>query len=203
MCLFRFLDAYASSEESVVLEKYENSLEKINRKLGTSFAFATETELRRIGESIDSQKDFITTMSLDEFESYITDLYYKDHKSKETQGINQLSKTVFSKNRLPVNKVMKTVNSQQFYFYDKVHWFELNTKVVTINNVVYYNSFISAKTGLDLTNSYPQYQSYNTSHTISADSRKMTVTYYCTKYMSQYITDGTSYSIPVVFTAGK
>ena len=126
-------------------------------------------------------------MSLDEFESYITDLYYKDHKSKETQGINQLSKTVFSKNRLPVNKVMKTVNSQQFYFYDKVHWFELNTKVVTINNVVYYNSFISAKTGLDLTNSYPQYQSYNTSHTISADSRKMTVTYYCTKYLSQYI----------------
>ena len=201
--IFSSLTVYASSDESVPLKEYESKLEEINVRLGTSYALASENELEIIGESMDSQKEFITAMSLDEFESYIIDLYYNDQKSRETQDTEQLSKTVFSDDQLSADKAMRAVNSQQFHFYDNVHWFELNTKVVTVNNVVYYNSFVSAGTGFDLTNTYPQYKSYNTSYTVSADSRQMTVTYYCTRYLSQYITDGVSYSIPIVFTAGE
>ena len=68
---------------------------------------------------------------------------------------------------------------------------------------MYYNSFVDAGSGFDLTETYPLYNAYNYDYETSADSRKMTVTYYCTKYLSKYVTDSAKYTIPHTYTAGE
>lgn len=179
----------ASNAEDVLIP-YQNRLNEINEKLGTNYKLASEDELKTVNSSINMLTEFFIKMDLDEFEDYIIKLH---NNSKFEEPTNRGDQTGI----MPLAD-----DSKQFYFYDKVHWFYLDTKTVTVNNVVYYNSFVDAGSGFDLTETYPQYSAYKYDYSISSDSRKMEVTYYCTKYLSKYVTDATKYTIKHTYTAG-
>lgn len=185
------LMVYASNTEDVLLP-YQNRLNEINQKLGTNYKLASEDELKAADSSMNMLIDFITKMDLDEFEDYIIELHNNSDFEESTNRGEQIGIT-------PLADEVK-----QFYFYDKVHWFYLESYVVTVNNVVYYNSFKKAGSGeVDATHTYPRYDAYDNDYSISSDSRKMDVTYYCIKYLSQYVTDGTKYTIKHTYTAGE
>lgn len=189
MVLGNTLSVSANNIDSVLLP-YEDRLSEINEELGTNYKLATEDELNAVDTSMDNLIDFFTSMDLEEFEDYIMELHNNSLIEESTDCREE-------------NSIMPLADdSKQFYFYDKVHWFYLDTKTVTVNNVVYYNSFVDAGSGFDLTETYPQYSSYNYDYSVSSDSRKMTVKYYCTKYLSKYITDATKYTISHTYTAG-
>lgn len=173
------------------LQPYEDKLSEINEELGTNYKLASEEELNAMDTSTSMMVEYITSMSIDEFENYIIELH-------NNSAISDRDKTVEDSGVMPLAD-----ESKQFYFYDKVHWFYLDTKTVTVNNVVYYNAFVDAGSGFDPTETYPQYSAYDYSYSVSADSRNMTVTYYCTKFLSKYVTDATMYTIPHTYIAGE
>ncbi|MDE7203711.1 MAG: hypothetical protein K2O91_17870 [Lachnospiraceae bacterium] len=180
----------ASSADDVLIP-YQNRLDEINEKLGTNYKLASEDELKAVDSSMNMLTDFFIKMDLDQFEDYIVDLHNNSEFEEPADCVKQ-------------NDIMLLADdSKQFYFYDKVHWFYLDTKTITVNNIMYYNSFVDAGSGFDLTETYPQYSAYNYDYSTSADSRKMEVTYYCTKYLSKYVTDATKYTVKHTYTAGE
>lgn len=58
-----------------ILQPYQNKLNEINEKLGTSYKLASEDELNAIDSSMSMLTEFITNMNLDEFENYIMELH--------------------------------------------------------------------------------------------------------------------------------
>ena len=114
------------------LQPYEDKLSEINEELGTNYKLASEEELNAMDTSTSMMVEYITSMSIDEFENYIIELH-------NNSAISDRDKTVEDSGVMPLAD-----ESKQFYFYDKVHWFYLDTKTVTVNNVVYYNAFVDA-----------------------------------------------------------
>ena len=126
MVLGNTLSVSASNIEDVLLP-YEDRLSEINEELGTNYKLATEDELNAMDTSMDKLIDFFTSMDLEEFEDYIMELHNNSVIEENTDCREE-------------NGIMPLADdSKQFYFYDKVHWFYLDTKTVTVNNVVYYN----------------------------------------------------------------
>ncbi len=173
-----------------ILQPYQNKLNEINEKLGTSYKLASEDELNAIDSSMSMLTEFITNMNLDEFENYIMELH-NNSEFEEPVDCREIP------------DIMPLADeSYQIYIYEGVHYFYLKSKTVTVNNVVYYNSYVAAGSGVSGSH-YPYYESYNNDYSISSDSRKMEVTYYCTKYLSEFVTDAKKYTIKHTYTAGE
>lgn len=178
-----------------VLLPYRDKLAEFNEKMGTQYKIPTESELQVVNNTLEELKAFYTNMSIEEFENYIMELHIQNISSEkelhqqlvnEENGIMPLAKDSF-----------------QTYFYSTHNFFWLEAKTVTVNDVVYYNSFVDAGTGYSGVKDYPYYDIINTSYSVSDNSRKIYVTYKYSKYLSQNLMDAVLYSSKITFTAGK
>lgn len=134
-------------------------------------------------------------MDLNEFEEYILEMHDQNAQNSEARIQNVIA----------VNDGIsaRATETEQFYYYSSSNrnYFTLKSKIVTVNNVAYYNSFVNAGYNSKATG-YPYYVPMSISYSVSSDSRQMTVSYNCSKYISATLIDTGYYTINVTYTAG-
>ena len=184
-----------AATESDVLLPYREKLNLLNEELGTQYKIPTNEELAVTDMTVQELNDFYTSMDLNEFEEYILEMHDQNAQNSEARIQNVIA----------VNDGIsaRATETEQFYYYSSSNrnYFTLKSKIVTVNNVAYYNSFVNAGYNSKATG-YPYYVPMSISYSVSSDSRKMTVSYNCSKYISATLIDTGYYTINVTYTAG-
>lgn len=185
----------SAATEADTLKMYNEKLADINEKLGTQYKIPTREELTATDMTFQELIDFYTTMTLEEFETYILEMHTKNMSDNETR--------VQSIIVADGSASARATETEQYYYYSSTNknYFTLKSKIVTVNNVAYYNSFVNAGYNSKATG-YPYYVPNSISYSVSNDSRQMTVSYYCAKYISATLIDTGYYTIAVTYTAG-
>lgn len=172
-----------AATESDVLLPYREKLNLLNEELAV-------TDM-----TVQELNDFYTSMDLNEFEEYILEMHDQNAQNSEARIQNVIA----------VNDGIsaRATETEQFYYYSSSNrnYFTLKSKIVTVNNVAYYNSFVNAGYNSKATG-YPYYVPMSISYSVSSDSRQMTVSYNCSKYISATLIDTGYYTINVTYTAG-
>lgn len=187
--------AVLSATESEILVPYKEKLAAFNKIMGTQYKIPTSEELSATDWTIQELNNFYTSMNLEEFENYISELHAQNIADNEAKPLNAVVANGW--------KSSKATETEQFYYYSSTNknYFTLKSKIVTINNVAYYNSFVNAGYNSTATG-YPYYVPSSVSNSVSSDSREMTVSYKCSKYISATLIDTGYYTIDVIYTAG-
>ena len=184
-----------AATESDVLLPYREKLNLLNEELGTQYKIPTNEELAVTDMTVQELNDFYTSMDLNEFEEYILEMHDQNAQNSEARIQNVIA----------VNDGIsaRATETEQFYYYSSSNrnYFTLKSKIVTVNSVAYYNSFVNAGYNSKATG-YPYYVPMSISYSVSSDSRQMTVSYNCSKYISATLIDTGYYTINVTYTAG-
>lgn len=186
--------AVFANEESDRLSSYEERLEEINAKLGTSYKIADAEEVKATGWTYEQLIEYYTSMSLDEFEDYIVGLHENTPEFEPIEVVQPLDTE-------PVLSTLATQSTQKFYYSSSNNnYLFITTNLVSSGGVSYYNNVLSY--GRGPVDKYPYYSPTGLSYTPSSDSRQLTCTFKCARYISAGIIDTGSYSLKVTFTAG-
>lgn len=178
-----------------VLLPYKEKLAVLNEEMGTQYKIPTREELSATDMTVQELNAFYTSMNLEEFEDYILEIHAQIIRDNEARTQN----VVAVSEGMPA----RATETEQFYYYSSSNrnYFTLKSKIVTVNNVAYYNSFVNAGYNSKATG-YPYYVPRSISYSVSSDSRQMTVSYNCSKYVSATLIDTGYYTINVTYTAG-
>lgn len=184
----------AATEVDVLLP-YKEKLAVLNEEMGTQYKIPTREELSATDMTVQELNAFYTSMNLEEFEDYILEIHAQNITDNEARTQN----VVAVSEGMPA----RATETEQFYYYSSSNrnYFTLKSKIVTVNNVAYYNSFVNAGYNSKATG-YPYYVPRSISYSVSSDSRQMTVSYSCSKYVSATLIDTGYYTINVTYTAG-
>lgn len=181
------LSVFASNYDDV-LSPYKLKIQEFNNEMGTSYKIPTTDEAAAIGVTEDEIKSFYLSMSLDELENYLLEIYSSSSKDSVWNI------------EAPINNISTRATQivQQYYY--SANYFTLISNVVKINGIAYYNSVVGA--GCNSTPyAYPYYKPFSYSYSPSSDSRQITVKYVCSKYLSKTLIDTGSYTWNVTYTA--
>lgn len=74
----------SAATEADTLKMYNEKLADINEKLGTQYKIPTREELTATDMTFQELIDFYTTMTLEEFETYILEMHTKNMSDNET-----------------------------------------------------------------------------------------------------------------------
>lgn len=188
--------SFVFAAENDSLNLYRDKLEEINIVLGTNYKIPDKEEIKVTGMTYEELQQFYADMSLEEFEQYI---YQLDAKNDHTKVI-EVNASIENENIgiLPA----ATASSQYFYYSSSnSNYLALFTNVVQSGGVTYYNSVTGYGKNKQATG-YPYYSPYGFSYTPSSDSRQLSCSYKCSKYISAGVIDTGAYTLRVTFTAG-
>lgn len=173
-----FIFCFGSNRSQIFCCHIEKNLNLLKRGIGkrnTKYLLTRNWLLQTM--TVQELNDFYTSMDLNEFEEYILEMHDQNAKNSEARIQNVIA----------VNDGIsaRATETEQFYYYSSSNrnYFTLKSKIVTVNNVAYYNSFVNAGYNSKATG-YPYYVPMSISYSVSSDSRQMTVSYNCSKYIS-------------------
>ena len=136
-------------------------------------------------------------MSIDEFRSYIYSIHQLDINSAE--GIYEESDIISIDPTEYVNSLW-TYSDQHYYYDASNNFLFVSTNTSNVNGVIKYTTYYSA--GYEFS-SYPCYKTYQaTDHTFSTDMKEINCTFYCRRYLSEYLVNTMNKIFSVTFTAG-
>lgn len=192
--LLVFSSSFVTAETDSI-QLYKDKLEEINTELGTNYRIPDADEVTVTGKTYAELEAFYQAMDLKEFENYIHELHAENDQTRVIDIVQPMG---------PTSEITPSASdSIQYYYYSSSNnnYLALYTKVIISGGVTYYNSV----TGYGYNSparGYPYYVPFNMSYSVSSDSRKLTCSYSCAKYISQYIIDNINYTLRVTFTAG-
>lgn len=182
------------ASEADVLKPYEEKLAEINNELGTSYKIPDANELSVTGMTEAELISFYTAMDMDEFESYILEM----DENNQTEEIIVLQ-SPYNKNGISLSATSST--QKYYYSTSNNNYLYIKTSVSTSGGKKYYSSINSLGSNSTATG-YPYYSVKSYSYSKSSNSRQVTCSYKCSKYLSSTIIDTGSYTVKVTFTAG-
>lgn len=174
----------SKAAEIYTLDPYTSALEAFNQKNNTNYAFLDNTSMAN--EII----DYYTKMTIDEFTSYLNDIYSKD-KAMETE---QNANIIITDNGISTYDFTQT----QHYYYSGSNSLYARTHVKQSS---------SSSPEYDYVDGYgahhPDYPYYDPSlgfsSSISNDRKKLSCVFDCKKYVDKYLIDTGKYTISVTF----
>lgn len=185
-----------SAESGDILNLYREKLTEINSLLGTEYKIPDKDEIQITGMTYSNLQEFYANMSLEEFERYI----YQLHSQNDHEKVIEVIPVVNDSN--PGIALAATASSQYYYYSgSNSNYLSLFTNVVQSGGVTYYNG-VTGYGANSRISGYPYYSPYNLSYSPSSDSRQLTCSFKCTKYISSNLIDTGIYTLRVTFTAG-
>lgn len=185
---------FAAEDDS--LNRYRDKLEEINIALGTNYKIPDKEEIKVTGMTYEELQQFYTDMSLEEFEQYI---YRLDAENDRTKVIEITADT---KNTNVGISPAATASSQYFFYSSSnSNFLSVYTNIVQSGGVSYYNS-VTGYGKNSVATGYPYYNPYSFSYSPSGDSRQLSCSYKCSKYISAGVIDTGAYTLRITFTAG-
>lgn len=184
------------AEEGDVLNPYREKLTEINTRLGTEYKIPDEDEIQITGMTYSDLQDFYINMTLEEFERYVHQLHSQNDKEK----VIEVAPVVSDSNQ---GIALAATASSQYYYYSSSNsnFLALHTNVVQSGGVTYYNS-VRGYGANSRISGYPYYSPYDLSYSPSSDSRQISCSFKCSKYISANLIDTGIYTLRVTFTAG-
>lgn len=192
------------------LTSYMEILDEFNKEYGTSYQFATPTQLSVIGESVDKMTDFFCDMSEMEFYDYLYDAYLidvTDENKYEQINTDEIDLSIEMEASMSYNEpdiiYQTTTTGTQHYYYrgsDKQSLY-ITASWTYGDGYNRYSRYLDEIYYTYTDGVYPYYAPYDSSYSLANYSREMDCTFYCTRYVSKYVTQG-NYIIPVTFVAG-
>lgn len=184
-----------SNAEENPMQAYEQKLVEINERLGTSYKIASEQELEGTEITYNELVAFYSEMSLAEFEEYILELHSQNNQAEYLDSRIEYDNTT-------TNGLSRSASTNKQYFYyqsGSSNYIALTTYNIIIGGTSYYQSVYSYSWSQAY--SYPYYKPTSISYTPSSDSRQLTCTFTCTKYISATVIQTTTNQLVTTFTA--
>ena len=182
------------------LTPYREKLAELNMELKTSYAFPSEEQLAKNGESYADLVEFYTDMTLAEFRDYVLDAYQRAISSvDQTSAVNR---AVAAGNQSIVLDVAEpySYSSTQRYYYTLTNYNNLYIKATcyTGDGERYsaVNSYGESHTAYPYLRPTEMTKSFNTGKT------QVTCNFYCVRYLAKNLVDTEQKVVTVRFTAG-
>lgn len=179
-----------SAETFNDINVYEKELDKINKELGTDYAFPTDDVVEEGAVSKKELSKFYSSMSINEFRKYVMDAHNNEIKSK-----NSFDK-IENYSKIPVLK--STFSKKQKFYYYSDNYLSINAKVYRADGKERYSS---VSNGEYYHNCYPYLKPTSFSKNFSSGNTKVNCNYTCTKYIAANLINGTHYNVSVTFDA--
>ena len=184
------VSAYAQDVSSDPLQPYEDRLEELSTDLGTDLAIVAPED-----GTIEDAIDFYSSMSMDEFDSYVKDAY------EEAESLDVVTEEYVSEESSSLDVApLASIAYYQKYFYNSG-----NT-----NNYLYVRAYVNSDTSKytgevydigSVQKSYPSYKCKSASYSFSSNKKTITCNYRVTKYLSSTLIETTTKNISCTFIA--
>lgn len=178
------VSAYAQDVSSDPLQPYEDRLEELSTELGTDLAIVAPED-----GTIEDAIDFYSSMSMDEFDSYVKDAY------EEAESLDVVTEEYVSEESSSLDVApLASIAYYQKYFYNSG-----NT-----NNYLYVRAYVNSDTSKytgevydigSVQKSYPSYKCKSASYSFSSNKKTITCNYRVTKYLSSTLIETTTKNI--------
>lgn len=184
-----------AAEQVDPLRPYKKILAEFNEEKGTSYIMVSdEEELAKTNLTVQELVDFYTNMGADVFRDYINEIYVRSMNNPV-----QSEATVTGGQR----ERAEDYEQKHEYVSSSLNYFYLKSKVVTINNTVYYNSVVEVGE-THFAGQYPVYDLYATpTYKVSDDSTSITVTYKYHKIEGPGISNLVAYTDNITYFASQ
>lgn len=189
LCSLFMLPADVNAEQNS-LAPYYAVLEEMNEELKTDYMFPSAVQMEEAGESYSELVEFYTSMSMDEFRSYVRAAY--DNEAKEDKCYSDI---VIDSEIEPL-----AYNKKQKYYYDasSLNYLFISSTVYSADGVERYSSVDSYGHTEIL---YPYYTPSSMSKSFGTGYKTVTCTFSCVKYIAKNLISATAYTLKVTFSA--
>lgn len=202
-----FSSAFAVEE---ALSPYVEILDEFNEEYGTSYQLATPVQLDVAGESVEQMTDFFNDMSESEFYDYLYDAYLidlSDESNYEQVCADEFDSSIelgaFMSYSTPdiINQTNNTGTQHYYYRGSDKQSLYITASWTYGDGYNRYSKYLDDIGATYTDGVYPYYAPYDSTYSLANYSREMDCTFYCTRYVAKYVTQG-NYIIPVTFVAG-
>lgn len=173
------------------LSDYITALDELNQELGSNYAFPTDEQLQKQNKSYEDMVSYYSTMTIEEFKDYIRDIHYN--------GAAEVASTSANATPRGYQHIQKYINGANAE-YGLENYFEVNSTIYYADGANRYSTINSYRS---VNYFFPCYELLSAEYDISSDCKTVNFTFWCGKYLNEYLTDLTMYRIDAQFRAGE
>ena len=183
--------------------KYAEKLEQLNKEFGTSYVLSPMQSI-----SMKSLEKFITSMTIEEFETYVRKAHEKSLASGvPTSDLIDTSPNDYEENSnrsiqdTPYLATQRCVTDSIYGGIDVQNYFYITIYTNYVNGQYIYVSNYSSSGAV--INHYPGYEVYGSYGVLGGNNTYIDVTYSCARRITELIVDMTIHTITVRYVAGQ
>lgn len=183
--------------EENLLHHYAQIVENFNNTYGTTYQIASPEQLEMIGSNEEEIAQQFSQMTDDEFWEYLCNAYEADVANNYEIDEITIETIPVEDGIAPATTVAET---EQRYYYNSgyTNYLGMTAKWVSVDGANRYSTCTKFSFS---TYSYPYFYPYDFSYQLINSAQQMKCTYTCNKFIGSGITDATTWTIPVTFTA--